>query len=147
MTALKAACDFLDDYLGNGPKPSLEVAIAADQNGISEATLRRATQARRVRRTRPHATGPWFMYLPNAHVPVSSRRYASRTSTMAATRAAIDADEDRDYDDDEEPDDDDEPDYEPAAGAPWGWIIGVAVLVCGFGSIIFVRRWLPVVAD
>jgi hypothetical protein len=66
---------------------------------------------------------------------------------MAATRAAIDADEDRDYDDDEEPDDDDEPDYEPAAGAPWGWIIGVAVLVCGFGSIIFVRRWLPVVAD
>jgi hypothetical protein len=134
-TALGAACDFLDHYLRNGPKPSLAVYAASDREGITRSTLRRAEQSRGVRRTRASTTGRWFMYLPPiAHVPASSRTYPIRPSITAGTRATAPVDDEDDYDIDHETD------YEStrAAGSPWGWVVTIAALVCGF---VLVRRW------
>ena len=136
-TALTAACDFLDHYLGDGPKPSLDVYAAADQEGISRATLRRAAQKQRIRRTRPVATGPRFMYLPIARVPSALHAYPIRASATAGTRATNDAYDKNGYGDG---DDEDRYDSGRAAGSGWGWIVTVAVLACGVGGAVLARR-------
>jgi hypothetical protein len=73
------------------------------------------------------------MYLPNHHGP------AVRISTTAGTRALIDAaDHDRDGDDD---DYDDESNYENGAtGSRSQWIVAIAVIICGLGGVVFLRR-------
>lgn len=135
MTALRAACDFLDDYLSNGPRPSLEVAAAAGQEGINAATLRRAARARCVRRTRPYATGPWFMYLPNSRGPATPRSNAVPTSTTADIRARLDVDDGYDVEDE-----DDFYERPGAAGRVSGWIVAIAVLIFGAGGVVLARR-------
>ncbi|MGN0397973.1 MAG: hypothetical protein ACI4EL_08175, partial [Candidatus Fimimorpha sp.] len=39
MTKLKAAIDFLTEFLSDGPKPSTEICEAAEADGIKKRTL------------------------------------------------------------------------------------------------------------
>jgi hypothetical protein len=126
----------LDDILAEGPQPSLKVYAAADRGGLSQRTLRRAARELGVKRTRDGLIGQWFMYLPNHHSP------SVRTSTTPRTRAMVESDRDRDHDNDEPDGDcDDESNYENGAtGGRRQWIVAIAVIICGLGGVVFLRR-------
>jgi hypothetical protein len=76
-SALDAACDLLDDLLGDGPKKSLDVYAAADRAGVKRPTLRRAATKRGVKRNRDGECGPWLMALPDS-VHAQKERTCSR---------------------------------------------------------------------
>jgi putative DNA primase/helicase len=66
-TALDAVRDWLRQTLSAGPRPASEMLAAAEANGLSLASLRRARQAERVvvRKARGHH-GAWIWSLPDA---------------------------------------------------------------------------------
>jgi hypothetical protein len=72
-SALQRAKDFLEDHLSDGPVPAIDVKAAAREAGISERTLRRASQAIPVRSHkvgRPGEAGHWEWSLsPTGPVP------------------------------------------------------------------------------
>lgn len=88
-SAVGAACDFIEDLLGNGPCQSNVVYAAADRARISRASLRRAQKKLGVKRARDGERGPWLMTLPApgaqpAHA-VKSEHVRPKVSTYART--------------------------------------------------------------
>ena len=61
---LEAAVRFLEDILGNGPKPSNDVKSKARDAGISNATLWRAKESMDVKASKERGTGEWWWRLP-----------------------------------------------------------------------------------
>jgi hypothetical protein len=55
---------FLEEILGQGPKPSNTIKAKARENGISNATLWRAKEHVEVRATKERGTGEWWWRLP-----------------------------------------------------------------------------------
>jgi putative DNA primase/helicase len=63
-SAGREAQDFLREYLADGPQPSDQVEAAAQANGISEPTLRRARKALKIVAEKTEFTGGWSLRLP-----------------------------------------------------------------------------------
>ncbi|HZU36678.1 MAG TPA: hypothetical protein VFA18_12245, partial [Gemmataceae bacterium] len=63
-SALRAATEFLQEYLKDGPKLSHDCTMAALMEGISEVTLRRAKEALGVRSVHDGKTLCWRWQLP-----------------------------------------------------------------------------------
>lgn len=66
-TAIQEACDFLSNYLANGPQPATEAKSAAHANGISTTTLNKAKRRLKVHSTQERSDGKvkgWTWQLP-----------------------------------------------------------------------------------
>jgi hypothetical protein len=63
-SAVEEAEDFLRQILADGPKPAKDVQSKAEENGISEATLRRARRQLQIQRAPQGFKGPWMLSLP-----------------------------------------------------------------------------------
>ena len=64
-SALTAAMEWLQGALSNGPVPSSQIVVDAGQDGIAEATLRRAKKDLGVKSLRTN--GAWSFELPAQH--------------------------------------------------------------------------------
>jgi len=61
---LEAAVRFLEEVLGNGPKPSNDVKTKARDAGISNATLWRAKESMDLKASKARESGEWWWRLP-----------------------------------------------------------------------------------
>ena len=64
--AIAEAEDFLQTLLADGPVPSKEVAVEAQEAGIAKATLRRAKASLDIKSYKDGMKGGWFCALPKA---------------------------------------------------------------------------------
>ena len=65
-SAVDNACAFLQEFLAQGPKPSIEVEEAAEAHSHSMASLRRAKTKLRIKPWKNDLDGGWMTGLPKA---------------------------------------------------------------------------------
>jgi hypothetical protein len=70
-SALREAIEFLRETLADGPRPSGEVRVEAESQGIAERTLKRA-RAKICGRASKSAEGPWMVSLRGTPDPLGT---------------------------------------------------------------------------